>query len=846
MSIITTGGLVKSTNQFELAGSARTDCCENQACAEKFENSVVNSYSSETSVFFIRNGCCCGGVERGRPTVYSLRSETQNNLPEASEIVKESLLSKQSAGLSGLWLPRKVMVSDMKLFVCDNQSGALLESFWLADIVDMDARQIVERECHAPKMSPLRALQSIKDLLVGPMEHACDDIYDDSTQRSFAICVYSRRENQVRALAFKASSPLERVEWIECLTELVTAAKAKEQRALSKLECWNAKVKKVYDSFPFQLFVILLIFVNFAFNIAEAELNTAPDDPLNNLFQNADNFFTIIFTVELAINVTANWITPFLMDSWNVLDTSVVVVSLLSFYASNIPGVKGFRILRVLKVVRVFKRLTSLRMIITALASSVIPVANVFVILLLANMVYAILGVGLFSQSSPDFFGTFSRAFFTMFQCVTGDGWASSVARPMMDPLGGYSSSIAIFFLSYILIVSWIIVNVVLAVLLDEFLKAASDEKAAMHREKNSNSELRLLYTTLDPLLSHLSQFHSTDDLLRRLSDLFQVLVDNDDEVLTLSEFSAGLRKLAFRPIVQIDSHGLVEMMRVMNSHGSNLLDVERIAEEGMDRQQFMQFMRFHLRRYVQRVVSRTIALETHEDNGTSSILFILKYVVTALDELSYLVHTRGEPAATRTMSDKERGGAHGPHSQPSPEASALEATIRGEIDESGVELSEKTGARMSDQARGMLEEVDCEFVVEKLERGGVLEAADVEALRNDEEHFDDVMDRCGVTRRESKQLWKALRDHRRTNGVRKRLQEEEEEEGKRQIPVVAPEYSDRRFPQAKSEGKQHELPPSLLPGFNGLIRSDFSLGWKARAMELAQARRRLEARFSP
>ena len=171
----------------------------------------------------------------------------------------------------------------MKMFVCDDQSGALLESFWLADILDMDARQIVERECHAPKMSPVRALQSIKDLLVGPMEHACDDIYDDSTQRSFAICVYSRRENQVRDLAFKASSPLERMEWIECLTELVTAAKAKEQRALYKLECWNAKVKKVYDSFPFQLFVVFLICVNFALNVAEAELNTAPDDPLNNV-----------------------------------------------------------------------------------------------------------------------------------------------------------------------------------------------------------------------------------------------------------------------------------------------------------------------------------------------------------------------------------------------------------------------------------------------------------------------------------------------------------------------------------------------------------------------------------
>eukprot|EP00960_Hanusia_phi_P022257 658794-Hanusia_phi.AAC.4 len=498
--------------------------------------------------------------------------------------------------------------------------------------------------------------------------------------------------------------------------------------------------------------------------------------------------------------------------------------------------------------VRVFKRLTSLRMIITALASSVIPVANVFVILLLANMVYAILGVGLFSQSSPDFFGTFSRAFFTMFQCVTGDGWASSVARPMMDPsgVGDYNSSIAIFFISYILIVSWIIVNVVLAVLLDEFLKAASDEKAAMHRERNSNSELKLLYTALDPLLAHLSQFHSTDDLLRRLSDLFQVLDHDFDGILTLDEFSGGLKKLAFRPIVQIDPRGLVEMLRVMQSHGSTLLDVERIIAVGMEKSQFMEFMRFHLRRYVQRVVSRTIALETHEDNGTSSILFILKYVVTALDELSNLVYTLTDPAMTRkTSADGHRElQVHVRTATPIPEAAQEATSSREEIAMPGTELPDRVA--MSDQARAMLEEVGCEFVVEKLERGGVREARDVEALRQDEEHFDDVMDKCGVTRRESKRLWMALQHVRHSNGLRgHKPEEEKEEEEEEEERSVSEHRRDSLRASAKSDPRS-EFPPSLLPSFNGLIRSDFSLGWKARAMELAQARRRLEARFSP
>jgi voltage-gated sodium channel len=139
--------------------------------------------------------------------------------------------------------------------------------------------------------------------------------------------------------------------------------------------------------------------------------------------------------------------------------------------------------------VRVFKRLTSLRMIVVALGASLVPVLNTFFVLVVATAVYAILGVGIFSErsNSAGTFGNFSSAFFTMFQCVTGDGWASTIARPMFEDAGALCTSrdangvcvfdpaVATFFLSYILIVMIVVVNIVLAVLLDEFLKVSFD-----------------------------------------------------------------------------------------------------------------------------------------------------------------------------------------------------------------------------------------------------------------------------------------------------------------------------------------------------------------------------------
>lgn len=61
------------------------------------------------------------------------------------------------------------------------------------------------------------------------------------------------------------------------------------------------------------------------------------------------------------------------------------------------------------------------------LVAIVKPVLNTFFVMIVATSVYSILGVGLFGDRpvGKKYFGHFSEAFFTMFQCVSGDGWAS-------------------------------------------------------------------------------------------------------------------------------------------------------------------------------------------------------------------------------------------------------------------------------------------------------------------------------------------------------------------------------------------------------------------------------------
>ena len=72
-----------------------------------------------------------------------------------------------------------------------------------------------------------------------------------------------------------------------------------------------------------------------------------------------------------------------------------------------------------------------------------------------------------------EYYGTFSRALFTLFQVLTGESWAEMVARPLLFGKPEWDSSwsvfgVATFFTTFILLHQIVLVNVVVAVLLDK------------------------------------------------------------------------------------------------------------------------------------------------------------------------------------------------------------------------------------------------------------------------------------------------------------------------------------------------------------------------------------------
>jgi hypothetical protein len=422
---------------------------------------------------------------------------------------------------------------------------------------------------------------------------------------------------------------------------------------------------------------------------------------------------------------------------WNILDVVIVCISLASLTAGgdNSVGVKAIRVMRAFRVARVFKRLNALRLIVQALVAAMYPVMTTFFVLFISTSVYAILGVGLFSErpGSSAFFGHFSVAVFTMFQVVSGDGWASDVARPMFfaadestctyyDADTGhcnFDAGVAIFFLSYILIVVTVVLNVVLAVLLDEFLKAQDQQKNELLIQSHYTEGALLHFSgVLDPFLKYLSEFHNSNEMPMRVEEAFNFLDYNNTGFVDFMKLKVGLERLNLHPKVKL----LEEDWRDITNDGELCGDNHTLTS-----QQFFEVMRNQVTLYVQRRASKSLWLNQElggkdiEQNTT----FVLKYLVTAMDDLRSAVKTMHnspytsseyhgqdesgglEERAKQKRRQRLRSGSASSQGPIMPETQELQKEMRNDVEDcsakgagcQGVTQMEREGERQQDLA---------------------------------------------------------------------------------------------------------------------------------------------------
>lgn len=197
------------------------------------------------------------------------------------------------------------------------------------------------------------------------------------------------------------------------------------------------------------------------------EIESKHGDTLNLL----NDVFLAIFVVELALRIAAYGRRPqdFFRSGWNVFDFVVIGFAF-------VPGVREsstlLRIARLLRVVRVVRILPDLRILVTGVIRSLPPLVSMLLLTTVLLFIYGMLGWLLFAEEIPQDWGNIGRAMLSLFVLLTLEDFPRYMERGMEVHPWSW-----IYFVTFVLITVFIVINVLIGIVLTSMEEARELER---------------------------------------------------------------------------------------------------------------------------------------------------------------------------------------------------------------------------------------------------------------------------------------------------------------------------------------------------------------------------------
>ncbi|MEE4638689.1 MAG: ion transporter [Wenzhouxiangella sp.] len=250
---------------------------------------------------------------------------------------------------------------------------------------------------------------------------------------------------------------------------------------------WRSRLGEWVEGPGFTRFIIGLIVLNAV--ILGLETSPAVMAAFGPALIVANQLILAVFVGEILLKLTA-FGPRFFRSGWNVFDFLIVGIALVP--ASG--PLEILRALRVLRVLRLLSQIPKLRAIIESLLRALPGMGWTALLLLLIFYIFAVMGTKLFAEDFPEYWGNLGLSLFSLFQIMTLESWSSGVARPMMEayPL------IWIYFVPFILISSFMVLNLFIAIIVTATQSIHHDEEAEQHQDLLN--ELRRINERLERL----------------------------------------------------------------------------------------------------------------------------------------------------------------------------------------------------------------------------------------------------------------------------------------------------------------------------------------------------------
>ena len=258
-------------------------------------------------------------------------------------------------------------------------------------------------------------------------------------------------------------------------------------------------LKKIANAKWFTQFVTAVILL--AGVIVGLETYASVVDRYETVLHLLNHIILAIFTIEVVVKMGAEGSKPwrYFRDPWNVFDFLIVAAAYLPVDAQFITVLRLARVLRVLKLVRA---LPKLQILVSALLKSIPSMGYVSLLLLLLFYLFAVTGTFLFSDNDPIHFENLQLSMLTLFRVVTLEDWTDVMYIQMYGCDGyGYGGNEhlcttpnaypvfgAVFFVSFVLIGTMIVLNLFVGVIMTGMEEAQREQDLARELEDRPSS----------------------------------------------------------------------------------------------------------------------------------------------------------------------------------------------------------------------------------------------------------------------------------------------------------------------------------------------------------------------
>lgn len=319
--------------------------------------------------------------------------------------------------------------------------------------------------------------------------------YQDAADEAFKGCVLDKGDRECVSYVLRSKIP--------------NLFAPKPGAGKYRVWCYNFTSTDINPKFDFVIMGVIalnLVALMLRHNDGNGEYGMSEDWVLTLFILNV--IFTVIFIVEATLKIIGFTARGYFYDPWNRFDFIIVVGSIVDVVcealiisgnnSANIPGLTFLRLFRAFRLVKLLKQ-GKVRMLLNTFVQAFTELPYVVMLIMLLFFMFAVIGMQLFArvETDPDRainadhnFQTFFGSLALLMRCSTGEDWQRIMEDLWLDPdkgecdlhpEDGHSSTCGgwwsiPFMLSFVIMATFIILNLFVAVICENFDYLTRDE----------------------------------------------------------------------------------------------------------------------------------------------------------------------------------------------------------------------------------------------------------------------------------------------------------------------------------------------------------------------------------